>query len=92
MGTIGGILIAVGVIAMLVFWIMAIVKAFKKKDTLWGVLNIFIPICGLIWFFLNGQKKLGIYWIVALVVYIIGFVLAGGAAAASSGGIPQLQP
>tara|TARA_R110002096_G_scaffold44160_4_gene118813 strand:- start:3851 stop:4123 length:273 start_codon:yes stop_codon:yes gene_type:complete len=80
MAALGPILIGVASIAMLVFWIMTIVKAFKAKDTLWGVLSIFLPICALIWLFMKGHKKLAMYWIVAIVVYIIGFVLAGGAA------------
>lgn len=75
MAAIGGILMAVGGIAMLVFWIMTIIKAFKAEDTLWGVLSIFIPICGLIWLFMKGHKSLAMKWIIALVVYIVGVVV-----------------
>jgi sugar phosphate permease len=62
---------------------MAIVKAFKAKDTVWGVLSIFLPICALIWLFMKKQTKLAVYWIVAIVLYIIGFTLIGGAVAAN---------
>tara|TARA_R110000850_G_scaffold249163_3_gene374063 strand:+ start:612 stop:893 length:282 start_codon:yes stop_codon:yes gene_type:complete len=77
MAVIGSILSGVGGIASIVIWIMTIVKAFKAKDTLWGVLSIFLPICGLIWLFMKGHKQLGIYWIVAIVVCIIGGVISG---------------
>lgn len=81
MAIIGGILAFAGGIAGLVIWIMTIVKAFKAKDTLWGVLSIFLPICGLIWLFMKGHKQLGIYWIVAIVVYMIGAGIAAGSGA-----------
>ncbi|MBP84867.1 MAG: hypothetical protein CMO61_13565 [Verrucomicrobiales bacterium] len=84
MTAIGGILTAVGGIGSLVIWIMAIVKAFKAKDTVWGVLSIFLPICALIWLFMKKQTKLAVYWIVAIVLYIIGFVLAAGGAVAAN--------
>ncbi|MDF1656962.1 MAG: hypothetical protein P1U58_05075 [Verrucomicrobiales bacterium] len=87
MAAIGGILAAAGGIAGLVIWIMTIVKAFKAKDTLWGVLSIFLPICGLIWLFMKGHKKLGIYWIIAIVLYMVGAGIIGG-----SGAMTQLQP
>ena len=80
-GGIGGILVLVGMIASFVFYIIAIVKAFQANDTLWGVLNIFIGICGLIWLFLNGHKKLGIFYIVAILLTVVGSVMAGAAGA-----------
>ena len=89
---IGGILYGLGAIGCLVFYIIAIVKAFKAGDTLWGVLNIFIGICGLIWLFMNGQKKLGIYYIVAIVVCLIGAIITGAGAASMEGmGQPVIQ-
>ncbi|MDF1824506.1 MAG: hypothetical protein P1U68_07675 [Verrucomicrobiales bacterium] len=87
MAAIGGILAVAGGIAGLVIWIMTIVKAFKAKDTLWGVLSIFLPICGLIWLFMKGHKKLAIYWIVAIVIYMVGAGIIGG-----SGAMQQLAP
>ncbi len=84
MTALGGILTAVGGIGSLVIWIMSIVKAFKAKDTVWGVLSIFLPICALIWLFMKKHNKLAIYWIVAIVLYIIGFAIAAAGAVASN--------
>lgn len=70
MAAIGGILAFIGIIICVVCYIMAIVKAFKAGETLWGVLSIFIGICGLIYLFMRGHKKLGL-------IYIGGIVLAG---------------
>lgn len=84
MNALVGILTAVGGIGSLVIWIMAIVKAFKAKDTVWGVLSIFLPICALIWLFMKKHTKLAVFWIVAIVLYIIGFTLAAGAAVAAN--------
>ena len=60
------------------------VKAFKAKDAVWGVLAIFLPICALIWLFMKKHNKLAIYWIVAIVLYIIGFAIAAAGAVASN--------
>jgi len=84
MTALGGILTAVGGIGSLVIWIMAIVKAFEAKDTVWGVLSIFLPICALIWLFMKKHTKLAVFWIVAILLYIIGFALAAGAAVAAN--------
>ena len=76
MAIIGGILCAIGAIGWFVFWIISIIKPFKAGDTLWGVLNIFInPICGLIYFFMKGFKKLGIYWIIVLILFWVGYAM-----------------
>ncbi|NNE92472.1 MAG: hypothetical protein HKN23_12560 [Verrucomicrobiales bacterium] len=90
MAAIGGILMLIGGVGSLVFWIISIVKAFKANDTLWGVLNIFIAICGLIWLYMNGQKKLGNYWLLCIIAYIVGFVLA--MVGAGSMEIPEPAP
>jgi len=80
MAIIGSILAFVGGIGMLVFWIMTLVKQFKSGQTLWGVLSIFFAILAPIWCFMNGHKSLGIKFIIAFVVYLIGFgILMGGA-------------
>ena len=84
MTALGGILTAVGGIGSLVIWIMAIVKAFKAKDTVWGVLSIFLPICALIWLFMKKNTKLAVFWIVAILLCIIGSALAAGAAVAAN--------
>ncbi|MDC0275976.1 hypothetical protein OAL00_03485 [Verrucomicrobiales bacterium] len=42
---------------------------------------------GVIWFFLNGQKKLGMYCVFAYIGIVVGMVLAGmGAVAAGTVG------
>ena len=90
---IGGILATVGVIASLVFWIIAIVKAFKAEETLWGVLSIFIPICAVIFAFLKGHKSLGIKMIIAGVVATIGYgiVIAGAVSQIDPEQMQQMQ-
>ncbi len=85
MAIIGSILCFAGGIGMLVFWIMTLVKQFKSGQTLWGVLSIFFAILAPIWCFMNGHKGLGIKFIIALVVYFIGFAIAMG------GAVSQMQ-
>jgi len=81
MAIIGTILAFGGGIAMLVFWIMTLVKQFKSGQTLWGVLTIFFAILAPIWCFMNGHKTLGIRFVIAFVVYLIGAgIMAGGMA------------
>ena len=82
MTTIGSILLGVGGIAIFVLWIMTLIKQFKSGQTLWGVLTIFFAILAPIWCFMNGQKSLGIKFVIAIVVYIIGFVITMGGAMA----------
>ena len=73
MAAIGGILAFIGIIICLVCYIMAIVKAFKAGETLWGVLSIFIGICGLIYLFMRGHQKLGLIYIAGIVIAGIGY-------------------
>lgn len=87
MAIIGGILAFIGGIGMLVFWIMTLVKQFKSGETLWGVLSIFIGILAPIWCFMNGHKDLGIKFIVAFVVYLIGFIIIMAGAASQMQGM-----
>lgn len=84
MTAIGGILAFVGGLGLLVFWIMTLVKQFKSGQTLWGVLSIFFGILAPIWCFMNGHKSLGIKFVIAFVVYLI------GAAIAFSGGMAMM--
>lgn len=83
MAIIGSILAIAGGIALLVFWIMTLVKQFKSGQTLWGVLTIFIGILAPIWCFMNGHKSLGIKFIAAFVCYLIGAGLGFGGAIAN---------
>lgn len=79
---VGVIILAVAGIAFFVFWLMAIIKAFKTEETLWGVLSIFIPLCAIIFAFLKGYKGLGIKLIIAIVAIMIGIgVMTAGAVA-----------
>ncbi|MDF1852279.1 MAG: hypothetical protein P1U85_15675 [Verrucomicrobiales bacterium] len=89
LATIGTILAIAGFIALLVFWIMTLVKQFKSGDTLWGVLSIFFGILAPIWCFMNGHKSLGMKFIIALIVYIVGFALGGAGAVMS---MPEMAP
>ena len=83
---IGLILVVLAGIAILVFWIMTLIKQFKGGDTVWGVLTIFFGILAPIWCFMNNQKNLGMKMIIALVVYLIGvaIMIASGAMKATS--------
>ncbi len=87
MAIIGTILLVVSGIAILVFWIMTLIKQFKANDTLWGVLSIFFAILAPIWCFKNGHKGLGMKFVYAIIAYIIGFAILGG-----SGVMQQIQP
>jgi hypothetical protein len=89
MAIIGSILMIGGGIAMLVFWIMTLVKQFKSGQTLWGVLSIFFGILAPIWCFMNGHKSLGIKFIVAFVLCLIGAGLTAGGMVATMPTAPQ---
>jgi len=89
MTAIGSILLAVGGIAMFVFWIMTLIKQFKSGQTLWGVLTIFFAILAPIWCFMNGQKSLGIKFVIAIIVYLIGFAITMGGAISQMPPMPQ---
>lgn len=78
-----------GGIATFVFWIMTLIKQFKSGQTLWGVLSIFFGILAPIWCFMNGHKNLGIKFIVAFVLYLIGAGITFGSLAASMPPMPQ---
>ncbi|MDA7920574.1 hypothetical protein N9Z18_01315 [Verrucomicrobiales bacterium] len=90
---IGGLLATIGGIAFLVFWIMAIVKAFKSDETLWGVLSIFIPPLAIIFAFIKGHKSLGIKLVITFVVILIGYglVIAGAVAQIDPAQMQEMQ-
>ncbi len=89
MAIIGSILAIVGGIALLVFWIMTLIRQFKSGQTLWGVLTIFFAILAPIWCFLNGHKDLGIKFVIALVLYAIGAGISFSGAIATLNNLPQ---
>ncbi len=68
----GSILFIAGSIAILVFWIMTLIKQFKSGDTVWGVLSIFIGFLAPIWCFINGHKSLGMKFVFAIIAYLVG--------------------
>ncbi len=55
-----------------------LISAFQQGDTLWGVLGIIFPILGLIWLFLNDEKRLGFYWVGATVLVYVGLAMSAG--------------
>jgi hypothetical protein len=90
MNVIGGILAFVGVIGLIVFWVMTLIKQFKSGQTLWGVLTIFINILAPIWCFMNGHKSLAIKYIIALVLAFIGYSILGASMVAQLQNMPPM--
>ncbi|MDF1813130.1 MAG: hypothetical protein P1V20_13110 [Verrucomicrobiales bacterium] len=74
---IGGGLALIAAIGILVFWIIAIIKAFQAKETVWGILTILFGIVGLIFFFVKGHTKLGVWNLVFVLLYFVGAGMAG---------------
>ena len=72
------ILSGIAFIAIVILWIMSMVKAFKGGDVLWGVLALIFGLPGLIYFFVKGPKQLGIYWLIAAIILAVCGVLGGG--------------
>jgi hypothetical protein len=89
LAAIGGIIALVAGIAIIVFWIMTLIKQFKSGDTLWGVLSIFFGILAPIWCFMNGHKGLGMKFVYAIVAYVIGFILAAVGGGMAIPEVPQ---
>jgi hypothetical protein len=78
MGTVGLLLLIVGLIGLLAGGIWILVLAFKES-LVWGLCSLFIPFVGLVFTFMHWatcKKPFGI-WLAGLVVYIVGFVLMG---------------
>lgn len=90
---IGGGLAAVGVLGIIVFWIMAIVKAFQAKETVWGILTIVLGmLVGLIFFFVKGHSKLGVWNLIFVLLYIAGVVVVSIAIQSNPELLEQFQP
>ena len=51
---------AITLLALIVYWITAIVKSFKAGDTAWGILTILFGFIATIYFFVKGHTSLGI--------------------------------
>lgn len=76
----GSALFAISLVGIVILWIVTLIKQFKSGDTVWGVLTIFFTaIPAIIWSFMKGRKGLGIWWLIFIAIYIVGFVLAGSA-------------
>jgi hypothetical protein len=87
-----------GVLAMLVglgcliCWIMVLIKQFKDAGPIHGIIGIITcTIWTLIWGWMNATrlniKNLMLIWTILLVIYIILYVVVGGAMFASMGGL-----
>ncbi|MCB1097387.1 MAG: hypothetical protein KDN22_17580 [Verrucomicrobiae bacterium] len=80
MGIIGIILLVLSGLTSLVCWIMVLVKMFKSGQTGLGILSIFCAIVAFVWGWIKagelGLKKIMLAWSVAVVVSIIGNILA----------------
>ncbi|HRQ88371.1 MAG TPA: hypothetical protein PLA50_06215 [Bacteroidia bacterium] len=68
---------------------MTLIKQFKSGQTLWGVLTIFIGILAPIWCFMNGHKDLGIKFVIAFVLYLIGAGIGFSSAISQMPSLPQ---
>jgi len=78
MTAIGGILIAVASIAMMVFGIQILIKAFQES-VWWGLGYILVPFVSLIYIvmFWDDAKKPFLYSLACVPVLVIGMVLTG---------------
>ena len=76
MTVIGMILAGIGVIIMLIFGIILLIKAFQES-VWWGLGYIFVPFVALIFIikYWSICKKPFLYSLVGVVIYVIGMVL-----------------
>ena len=77
MSIIGFILMAVGAIAMMVYGIIILIKAFQES-ILWGLGYIFVPFVSLVFVIMHWDvcKTPFLRCIMGFVVYLIGVALA----------------
>lgn len=82
MATLGMIIMAIGAIGGLVFWIQILIVAFKKHIG-WGLGSLFIPFVGLVFVFMNWQetKTPFLRALICFAVQIVGMVMSGYSAA-----------
>jgi len=82
MAAVGSIIMVLGAIGALVFWIQILIVAFKKHIG-WGLGSLFIPFVGLVFVFMNWQetKTPFLRGLICVAVQIVGMVIAGYAAA-----------
>ena len=82
MATLGMIIMAIGAIGGLVFWIQILIVAFKKHIG-WGLGSLFIPFVGLVFVFMKWQetKTPFLRALICFAVQIVGMVMSGYSAA-----------
>lgn len=75
----------------LVCWIMVLVKMFPAEGALKGVLAIICGLYAFVWGWMNATrfnlKTIMLIWTVAMIISIVGNMMAGGMAAMQ--GLPQ---
>jgi hypothetical protein len=78
METLGTIIMALGAIGGLVFWIQILIVAFKKHIG-WGLGSLFIPLVGLVFVFMNWNetKTPFLRALICCAVQIVGVVISG---------------
>ena len=76
MGAIGLVLSVIGGIAVLVFGVILLVKAFQTS-VLWGLGYIFVPFVSIVFVILHWQetKKPFLYLLAGSAIMVVGFVL-----------------
>ena len=90
MSTIGGILLGIGGLAQLAFWIIILIKMFKTETSpLQGIIGIICWLWAYIWGWMNatklGLKKIMLLWTVSIIVALVGYGLF------AAGMVRQLQ-
>ncbi len=81
MATLGTIIMLIGAIGALVFWIQILIVAFKTHIG-WGLGSLFIPFVGLVFVIMNWQetKTPFLRGLICVAVQIVGMVISGFAA------------
>jgi uncharacterized membrane protein len=90
MAIVGGILMAIGGIAGLVFYIQILIKAFQTSIG-WGLGSLIVSPVALVFVFTHWAetKKPFLYWLLTLVPCILGAILMAIGAASSMSTMPQ---
>jgi len=81
MATLGSIIMLVGAIGALVFWIQILIVAFKTHIG-WGLGSLFIPLVGIVFVIMNWQetKTPFLRSLICIAVQIVGAAIVGYAA------------
>ncbi len=78
MGTLGSIIMFIGIIGGLIFWIQILIVAFQTHIG-WGLASLLIPFVGLVFVFMHWQKTKTPFLraLICVAVQIVGMVMAG---------------